>query len=151
MTGVDRARMTGPDATDRDTAAGSAIEARHAAVRIGGRTVWEHLDLRIDRGEFVAVLGPNGVGKSTLIRAVLGLLPLSAGELRVLGARPGVHNSRIGYLPQRQTGGGCPSAAAASANANRPGGSPRRSARSGPKPSRSGRSVRCRVANSNGC
>jgi len=103
MTGVERAPMTGADAMPGGSDAGAAIEARHAAVRIGGRTVWEHLDLRIDRGEFVAVLGPNGVGKSTLIRAVLGLLPLSAGELHVLGARPGVHNSRIGYLPQRQT------------------------------------------------
>jgi zinc/manganese transport system ATP-binding protein len=73
-----------------------------AAAKVGGRTVWSDVSLRVRAGEFVAVLGPNGVGKSTLLKAVLGLQPLSAGELRVLGGRPGRNNSRIGYLPQRR-------------------------------------------------
>jgi zinc/manganese transport system ATP-binding protein len=73
-----------------------------AAASVGGRTVWSDVSLRVRAGEFVAVLGPNGVGKSTLLKAVLGLQPLSAGDLRVLGARPGRNNSRIGYLPQRR-------------------------------------------------
>ncbi len=81
----------------------AAIDARDAAVSLGGRTVWAHLDLTIRRGEFVAVLGPNGVGKSTLVKAVLGLIPLAAGELRVLDGRPGERNNRIGYLPQRRS------------------------------------------------
>jgi len=80
-----------------------AIEARDAAIRLDGRLVWEHLDLSIRAGEFVAVLGPNGAGKSTLINAVLGLLPLAAGTLTVLGARPGARNAEIGYLPQRRS------------------------------------------------
>jgi zinc/manganese transport system ATP-binding protein len=53
-------------------------------------------------GEFVSVLGPNGVGKSTLVKAILGLLP-ATGDLRVLGARPGEANHRVGYLPQRRS------------------------------------------------
>jgi zinc/manganese transport system ATP-binding protein len=72
-------------------------------VRIGGRLVWEHLDLSIAAGEFVAVLGPNGAGKSTLVNAVLGLMPLAAGTLSVLGAKPGARNAEIGYLPQRRS------------------------------------------------
>jgi len=80
-----------------------AITARDAAVRIGGRLVWEHLDLSVAAGGFVAVLGPNGAGKSTLINAVLGLLPLAAGSLSVLGAEPGDRNAEIGYLPQRRS------------------------------------------------
>jgi len=80
-----------------------AIQARDAAVRLGGRTVWEHLDLSIPAGQFVAVLGPNGAGKSTLINAVLGLVPLAAGALSVLGAGPGERNADIGYLPQRRS------------------------------------------------
>jgi zinc/manganese transport system ATP-binding protein len=53
-------------------------------------------------GEFVAVMGPNGVGKSTLLKAVLGLLPVTSGEIVVLGGKPGRRNERIGYLPQRR-------------------------------------------------
>jgi zinc/manganese transport system ATP-binding protein len=73
------------------------------AVAAGGRTIWRGVDLRVDAGQFVAVLGPNGVGKSTLIKAVLGLMPLAAGQLRVLGMAPGQANHRIGYLPQRRS------------------------------------------------
>jgi zinc/manganese transport system ATP-binding protein len=74
-----------------------------AAVRVGDRTLWSGVDLTVQPGEFVAILGPNGVGKSTLIKAVLGLLPLSAGQMRVLGEEPGAANQRIGYLPQRRS------------------------------------------------
>jgi len=80
-----------------------AIEARSAAVHLGGRTVWQGLDVAVGEGQFVAVLGPNGVGKSTLIKAILGLIPLSAGSLTVLGGHPGERNPEIGYLPQRRT------------------------------------------------
>ncbi len=69
---------------------------------VGGRAIWSEVSLRVRAGEFVAVLGPNGVGKSTLLKALLGLSPVTSGRIRVLGGRPGQHNSRIGYLPQRR-------------------------------------------------
>ncbi|MEO6502630.1 MAG: ABC transporter ATP-binding protein [Jatrophihabitantaceae bacterium] len=69
---------------------------------VGGRAIFSDVSLRVRSGEFVAVLGPNGVGKSTLLKTILGLLAISSGEIRVLGAPPGRHNSRIGYLPQRR-------------------------------------------------
>jgi zinc/manganese transport system ATP-binding protein len=56
----------------------------------------------ISAGEFVAILGPNGVGKSTLLQAILGLLPLTGGSIEVLGAAPGRRNAQVGYLPQRR-------------------------------------------------
>jgi zinc/manganese transport system ATP-binding protein len=65
--------------------------------------VWRDITLRVEHGEFAAVLGPNGAGKSALLKVLLGLLPLSAGEARVLGRSPGAGNGRIGYLPQRRT------------------------------------------------
>src|ERR1700753_4146954 len=76
------------------------LHLRDAAVRVAGRTLWSGVRLSIAPGEFTAVLGPNGVGKSTLLKAVLGLTPLAAGEIRVLGAAPGAAGRRVGYLPQ---------------------------------------------------
>lgn len=83
-------------------AAAAVLSLSEAAVAIGGRTIWTDVSLQIALGEFVAVLGPNGVGKSTLLKVVLGLMPVSAGQVQVLGDRPGRHNARIGYLPQRR-------------------------------------------------
>ena len=80
-----------------------AIDLADAQVRLGGREIWSHVSLHVGPGEFVAVLGPNGVGKSTLLQVVLGLLPVSAGTITVLGHAPGSANPRIGYLPQRRT------------------------------------------------
>ncbi|MFJ9847363.1 metal ABC transporter ATP-binding protein [Kitasatospora sp. NPDC101155] len=79
------------------------VSLRGAAVRVGGRTLWSGVDLTVGAGEFTAVLGPNGVGKSTLVKILLGVLPAAAGEVRVLGAAPGERNAEVGYLPQRRS------------------------------------------------
>jgi zinc/manganese transport system ATP-binding protein len=79
------------------------VSLRDAAVRVGGRTLWSGVELEVGAGEFVAVLGPNGVGKSTLVRVLLGVLPPASGEVRVLGAAPGRAGQRVGYLPQRRS------------------------------------------------
>jgi zinc/manganese transport system ATP-binding protein len=78
-----------------------ALVLTDAAVRLGGRTVWSHVSLEVGTGEFVAILGPNGVGKSTLIKAVLGILPLAEGRASVLGREPGDAGAEIGYLQRR--------------------------------------------------
>jgi zinc/manganese transport system ATP-binding protein len=74
-----------------------------AAVQLGGRTIWSDVNLSAAAGEFVAILGPNGVGKSTLVKAALGLLPLAAGRASILGRRPGEAGTDVGYLPQRRS------------------------------------------------
>jgi zinc/manganese transport system ATP-binding protein len=80
-----------------------AVRFEKAAVRLGGRTIWSNVDLDVQPGQFVAVLGPNGVGKSTLIKAILGVLPLAEGRVTVLGRPPGDSGADIGYLPQRRS------------------------------------------------
>ena len=81
----------------------AAVRFRDASVRLGHRTIWSDVTLSVAPGEFVAVLGPNGVGKSTLVKAALGLVPLSAGSATVLGRAPGDAGHDIGYLPQRRS------------------------------------------------
>jgi zinc transport system ATP-binding protein len=68
-----------------------------------GVRVLEDVSLRVDSGEFVAIAGPNGGGKTTLLRLVLGLERPTAGSVRVFGQAGGksVSGARIGYLPQR--------------------------------------------------
>jgi zinc/manganese transport system ATP-binding protein len=87
--------------TDKPTA--PLVEVHDAAVILGGRTIWSHVDATITAGEFVAILGPNGVGKSTLLKAILGLTPLAHGSVSLLGHPPGQENHQIGYLPQRRS------------------------------------------------
>jgi len=85
-----------------DPAGPPAVEFADASARWGSRVIWEGVNARVKQGEFVAILGPNGVGKSTLIRVLLGLFPLASGSVRVLGREPGKANREIGYLPQRR-------------------------------------------------
>jgi zinc/manganese transport system ATP-binding protein len=80
----------------------SAVLFSHAAATAGGRVIWSEVNLAVAQGEFLAVLGPNGVGKSTLVKAALGLVALAAGSVTVLGLPPGQAGRQIGYLPQRR-------------------------------------------------
>ncbi len=80
-----------------------ALEITDGAVRLGGRTIWESVQIAVRQGEFVAILGSNGAGKSTLLKVILGLQPLAAGRTLVLGQAPGRAKREIGYLPQRRT------------------------------------------------
>jgi zinc/manganese transport system ATP-binding protein len=80
----------------------AAVQFTGAAVQVRGRTIWSDVTLTVAYGDFMAVLGPNGVGKSTLIKAVLGLIGLSAGTVTVLGRPAGQSGKEIGYLPQRR-------------------------------------------------
>lgn len=73
----------------------SLISAVGLSVRFGGTEALSGVTMSIAAGEIVTVLGPNGSGKSTLLRALLGIIPASAGHVQ---RAPGL---RIGYVPQR--------------------------------------------------
>ncbi len=78
------------------------ISAQDVSAGYGGKAVWQHATFTINAGELVGVLGPNGVGKSTLLRLILGLNKPLAGTLEVFGAAPRRGNPRIGFVPQRR-------------------------------------------------
>jgi zinc/manganese transport system ATP-binding protein len=78
------------------------VELREAAVQMGTRTLWSDLTFTLASGEFLAVLGPNGVGKTTLLKVLLGLVPVSAGSVLVNGAAPHRGNDEVGYIPQQR-------------------------------------------------
>jgi phospholipid/cholesterol/gamma-HCH transport system ATP-binding protein len=61
------------------------VQLRDVALRFGDRAILEHLNLSVARGERLAVLGPSGTGKSTLLRLLIGTLPPDAGTVTVKG------------------------------------------------------------------
>ena len=78
----------------------TALSIKNVGVRLGGRDILEGVNAEIAPGEFVGVFGPNGAGKSVLMRCILGLVPLSSGEITVFGQPRGKANRSIGYMPQ---------------------------------------------------
>ena len=71
-------------------------------VRRGGRTVLDHLTFTIARGQVTGLLGPSGCGKTTLMRTLVGVQAITAGEVTVLGL-PAGHprlRARVGYATQ---------------------------------------------------
>ena len=73
----------------------SLITVENLGVRYGANTVLKGVDLSIDPGEIVTIVGPNGSGKTSLFRAIIGATPLANGTIT---KRPGL---KIGYVPQR--------------------------------------------------
>lgn len=78
------------------------VALQGAGLTYGGRELWQNLDLTVPAGQFVAVLGPNGSGKTSLVKVLLGLTPLSSGSVRICGGPPTKGSSIIGYVPQQR-------------------------------------------------
>ncbi|MGW1373555.1 metal ABC transporter ATP-binding protein [Streptomyces sp. NPDC002446] len=81
--------------------AAPVISLRDAALAYGDRVLWRDLQLDVRPGEFLAVLGPNGSGKTSLLRVLLGRQQLTSGSLAVLGHSPRNGSRHIGYVPQQ--------------------------------------------------
>ncbi|MEU1078094.1 MULTISPECIES: metal ABC transporter ATP-binding protein [unclassified Streptomyces] len=81
------------------------ISLRAATATLGSRPVLRGIDLTVERGEVVALLGANGSGKSTAVRSVIGQVPLTGGRVELFGTelRRFRDWARVGYVPQRTT------------------------------------------------
>ncbi len=83
------------------------IRFEHASFNYPHGPALEDITLEIADGEFLGVIGPNGSGKTTMLRAILGLIPPSAGSLRIFDCACQElrchHRARIGYLPQKKS------------------------------------------------
>lgn len=81
----------------------ASIEIANGALSFGQRNLWQDLNLRVEQGEYFAVLGPNGSGKSTFLKVVLGLTHMNSGQISVLGAPARAGNPGVGYVPQQKS------------------------------------------------
>ncbi|WP_032364919.1 metal ABC transporter ATP-binding protein [Rhodococcoides fascians] len=79
-----------------------AVELRDAGLAFGDRTLWQNLDLSVAAGEFVAVLGPNGSGKTSLLKVLLGQNHLTSGTASIGGSPVRRGQSGVGYVPQQR-------------------------------------------------
>ena len=77
----------------------STLDVRNVALRFGDRQILDDVSFSIGAGEFTVLIGSNGVGKTTLLRAILGLQSIDAGTIVVNGETERSH--RIGYVPQK--------------------------------------------------
>lgn len=67
----------------------------------GGQEVLSDINLTVHAGDFVSIIGPNGGGKTTLIKLILGLLVPTRGTISINGKKPGRGGALIGYVPQQ--------------------------------------------------
>jgi zinc/manganese transport system ATP-binding protein len=86
-----------------DTVSLPILTLKQATLQFGTRTIWKELDLTVQPGEFIAILGPNGTGKTTLLRTLLGLNQLSEGTVHIQNTLPHKGNNEVGYIPQQKT------------------------------------------------
>ncbi len=79
---------------------GEAVYIKNLSVFYGRTPAVKDICLDVAEGEYLGIIGPNGGGKSTLLKTILGLVPVSSGTVRVFGEKPGSCGAAIGYVPQ---------------------------------------------------
>jgi len=79
------------------------LEVHDMSVAYHQKPVLYGIDLVVPAGNLIGIVGPNGAGKSTFIKAIMGLLPLSSGWVKVFGKPYAENCRRVGYVPQRES------------------------------------------------
>lgn len=78
----------------------AALEVREVWLAFRGTPVLEDVNLVVEQGDFLGIIGPNGGGKTVLLKVLLGLLRPDRGSVRVLGAAPEIARGHVAYVPQ---------------------------------------------------
>lgn len=87
--------------------ADALLEARDVRVSLEGTPILHGVSASVDPGEVVALMGGNGSGKSTFVRAIVGAIPTASGEVLIQGAPADARaRAAVGYVPQRLTASG---------------------------------------------
>ena len=73
------------------------LSCKNLKISYGEKEVISNLSFNVDSGDYISIVGQNGVGKSTLIKAILGLLKIKEGSINF---ENGLKQSEIGYIPQ---------------------------------------------------
>jgi len=77
-----------------------AIEMENVWFSYGKTAIVQDVNLKLEQGEFLGIIGPNGGGKTTLLKLMLGILKPDKGRIKLLGKEPTDVRHRIGYVPQ---------------------------------------------------
>ena len=80
-----------------------AIEIKNLTVKREGQTVLDSVSLNIEEGQSYAIIGPNGGGKTTFLKSILGLIKPDSGSVKIYGEAPAVNRYLLGYVPQFHT------------------------------------------------
>jgi len=78
------------------------LKFSNVSVSYGQHVVLKDVNVSINSLGMTAIIGPNGGGKSTMLKAALGLVEIQKGEILILGQKPHKNRSQVGYCPQEQ-------------------------------------------------
>ena len=79
----------------------NAVELRNVSIKFNELSVLHNINLTIKENDFMAIIGPNGGGKSTLLKIILGILKPDTGEVQIFGKKPEDARQLMGYLPTK--------------------------------------------------
>jgi len=78
-----------------------AVEINHLSIKFNEQLILNDINFSIEEKDFMAIIGPNGGGKTTLLKVILGILTPDEGKVKVFGKDPKKAKDLMGYLPQR--------------------------------------------------
>lgn len=81
----------------------TAVELKDITVYRDGQKLLDNVSFKIEEGQFYAIIGPNGGGKTTLLKVILGIIRPEEGQVRIYGGSPEKNRYLLGYVPQFHT------------------------------------------------